>query len=84
MPFTRVMARRWAPALIARTAASPELSSSTRHDHRKASLPPPQTPDDNAGLPEPRRTAAIAAVLAAMVLAVLDAGIVNVALPTIA
>ena len=36
------------------------------------------------GLPEPRRTAAIASVLAAMVLVVLDAAIANVALPTIA
>lgn len=36
------------------------------------------------GLPEPRRTVAIAAVLAAMVLVVLDAAIANVALPTIA
>lgn len=43
-------------------------------------------PEDDAGpaLPEPRRQAAIAAVLAAMVLAVLDAAIVNVALPSMA
>jgi DHA2 family multidrug resistance protein-like MFS transporter len=35
-------------------------------------------------LPEPRRTVAVASVLAAMVLVVLDAAIANVALPTIA
>ena len=38
----------------------------------------------NSGLREPQRTLAIAAVLSAMVLAVLDAAITNVALPTIA
>lgn len=69
--LTPVMARR-ASAVVARSAGSPELSSATGDEVRKE------------GLPEPRRTAAIAAVLAAMVLAVLDAGIVNVALPTIA
>ena len=37
-----------------------------------------------SGLQEPRRTVAIASVLAAMVLVVLDAAIANVALPTIA
>ena len=36
-----------------------------------------------AGLPEPRRTAAVAAVLIAMTLVVLDAGVVNLALTTI-
>lgn len=35
------------------------------------------------GLPEPRRTAAVAAVLAAMALVVLDAGMANLAVPTI-
>ncbi len=40
--------------------------------------------DAGLALPEPQRSAAIAAVLAAMVLAVLDAAIANVALPTIA
>ena len=40
--------------------------------------------DANPELREPQRTVAIAAVLAAMVLAVLDAAITNVALPTIA
>ena len=49
-----------------------------------SSQPPLQTEHANAGLLEPQRTVAIAAVLAAMVLAVLDAAIANVALPTIA
>jgi len=44
----------------------------------------PQTDEASAGLPGLRRTAAIAAVLAATVLAVLDAAVVNVALPTLA
>ena len=43
-----------------------------------------KTDDASAALSEPRRKVAIAAVLAAMVLAVLDAAIANVALPTIA
>lgn len=46
--------------------------------------PPAPAGEAHAGLPEPQRTVAIAAVLAAMVLAVLDAAIANVALPTIA
>jgi DHA2 family multidrug resistance protein-like MFS transporter len=44
----------------------------------------PQQADSGAGLPQPRRTAAIAAVLTAMSLVVLDAGMANVALPTMA
>ena len=43
-----------------------------------------QTDEASPGLLGLRRTAGVAAVLAAMVLAVLDAAIVNVALPTIA
>jgi DHA2 family multidrug resistance protein-like MFS transporter len=38
---------------------------------------------ESTGLTEPRRTRAIASVLAAMVLVVLDAAIANLALPTI-
>lgn len=38
----------------------------------------------NGGLPQPRRIVAIAAVLSAMSLVVLDAGMTNVALPTMA
>jgi DHA2 family multidrug resistance protein-like MFS transporter len=47
---------------------------------------PSAQPTDEAmsGLPEPRRTVAIMAVLLAMALVVLDASIVNVALPTMA
>jgi DHA2 family multidrug resistance protein-like MFS transporter len=44
----------------------------------------PRTVDPSAGLPQPRRSVAIASVLAALVLVVLDAAIANVALPTIA
>jgi DHA2 family multidrug resistance protein-like MFS transporter len=50
--------------------------------HAMPSLP--QIDDASAELPEPRRSAAIAAVLAAVVLVVLDSAIANVALPTIA
>ena len=43
------------------------------------------SPDETAqGLPEPQRTLAIISVLSAMALVVLDAAMVNVALPTIA
>ena len=42
------------------------------------------TPDGDDGLPTPRRTVAAAAILAAIVLAVLDGAIANVALPTLA
>ena len=45
---------------------------------------PLQRDDLNLGPPGPRRITAIVAVLTAMVLAVLDAAVVNVALPTIA
>lgn len=40
--------------------------------------------DEPRGLRQPRQAAAVAAVLAAMTLVVLDAGVANVALPTIA
>jgi DHA2 family multidrug resistance protein-like MFS transporter len=46
--------------------------------HRQAPAEPP------AGLPQPQRAIAIAAVLTAMCLVVLDAGMANVALPTMA
>lgn len=42
------------------------------------------SPGSEAGLPQPRRRLAIASVLTAMSLVVLDAGMVNVALPTMA
>jgi DHA2 family multidrug resistance protein-like MFS transporter len=44
----------------------------------------PPAPEVNSGLPQPQRSIAIAAVLLAMTLVVLDAAIANVALPTIA
>ena len=47
-------------------------------------MPSPRTTDLTDGLPTPRRYVAAAAVLAAIVLAVLDGAIANVALPTIA
>jgi MFS transporter, DHA2 family, multidrug resistance protein len=52
---------------------------------KDAAVPTAAQPDAGAaGLQGPRRQAAIAAVLAAMVLAVLDAAIANVALPSMA
>ena len=59
-------------------------TSCTRDDGRKEVLFSVHTDDEMSGLPEPRRSLAIASVLAAMVLVVLDASIANVALPTIA
>ncbi|MEI7432088.1 MAG: MFS transporter [Betaproteobacteria bacterium] len=56
----------------ARTATLDEMLSALNND------------DAVSGLPEPKRAVAIASVLAAMVLVVLDAAIANVALPTIA
>ncbi|MBK7260636.1 MAG: hypothetical protein IPI03_01555 [Rubrivivax sp.] len=47
-----------------------EPSISARNDERKISPPPMQTAVADAGLLEPQRTVAIAAVLAAMVLVV--------------
>jgi DHA2 family multidrug resistance protein-like MFS transporter len=58
-------------------------ASSARDDDRDATRSTPQMDDASSGLRGPRRTAAIAAVLAAMMLVVLDAAIANVALPTI-
>lgn len=53
-------------------------------NERGRSQPPLQTESASEVLREPQRTVAIAAVLAAMVLAVLDAAIANLALPTMA
>ena len=50
----------------------------------RSPVPTDDAPNGLQGLQGPRRKAAIAAVLAAMVLAVLDAAIANVALPTMA
>ena len=84
IPFTRIMLRLVAPAPSARADTPQASSRSARNDDHKECGPPQLSEGEATGLPKPKRTAAIAAVLAAMVLAVLDAAIVNVALPTIA
>jgi DHA2 family multidrug resistance protein-like MFS transporter len=56
------------------------MDGSSNPDRSSAGSATPQAPD---GLPTPRRYVATAAVLAAIVLAVLDGAIANVALPTI-
>jgi MFS transporter, DHA2 family, multidrug resistance protein len=61
-----------------------EPSPSIQDDDREAVRSPSPTDDASSGLQGPQRSAALAAVLAAMVLAVLDAAIVNVALPSMA
>ena len=58
--------------------------SAVQDDDREAVRSPRPKDDERSGLQGPRRNAAIAAVLAAMVLAVLDAAIANVALPSMA
>lgn len=58
--------------------------SPARDDDRKKMRSTRHADDAMSGLDEPRRTIAIASVLAAMVLVVLDASNTNVALPTIA
>jgi len=63
---------------------SKKSSSAVQDDDREAARSPLQTDAVPSGLQGPRRNAAIAAVLAAMVLAVLDAAIANVVLPTVA
>ena len=78
------MLRLVAPAPSARADTPQASSRSARNDDHKECGPPQLSEGEATGLPKPKRTAAIAAVLAAMVLAVLDAAIVNVALPTIA
>jgi DHA2 family multidrug resistance protein-like MFS transporter len=61
-----------APALVPRDSPESGARSQRRAD-------PP-----HGGLPQPARAAAVASVLTAMTLVVLDAGMVNLALPTIA
>ena len=75
------------PPSLAPLSASKKSPSAVQDDDREAvrsPLPTDGAPNGVQGLQGPRRTAAIAAVLAAMVLAVLDAAIANVALPTMA
>ena len=83
-PLTLAMGRHSTPSAVAPLTASKQSSSSAQNDDREAGRSPLQADDAPSGLQGPRRNAAIAAVLAAMVLAVLDASIANVALPNMA
>ena len=83
-PFSRALGRPWTPAFLTPADAPKSPAQGARHDGCKGSQPPLQTDPASAGPPELQRRVAIAAVLAAMVLAVLDTAITNVALPTIA
>ncbi|MEP7283153.1 MAG: MFS transporter [Rubrivivax sp.] len=82
--LSQVLGLRWPPTFTALADVRQERSSWVRSDARPSSHPEFQTDPASEGLLEPRRTVAIAAVLAAMVLAVLDAAIANVALPVMA
>lgn len=82
--FSQLPSQPWAPTFTAPSDAQRERPASAGNDARKRLCPSSQAADADAGLREPRRTVAIAVVLAAMVLAVLDSAIANVALPTIA
>lgn len=87
MPFTQAIERRLAPIFIAfnaRSSMTQGSTSSARDDERRGMRSAGHADDAISGLGKPRRTVAIASVLAAMVLVVLDAAIENVALPTIA
>ncbi|MGA6827909.1 MFS transporter [Nitrospira sp. NS4] len=67
------------------SSSMPRGSTSPARDSDRKDVRSAGHPDDAiSGLGEPRRTVAIASVLAAMVLVVLDAAVANVALPTIA
>lgn len=87
MSFTQAIGRRLAPIFIAFNLPwpmPPRSMSPARDDDRKKMRSTRHADDAMSGLDEPRRTIAIASVLAAMVLVVLDASNTNVALPTIA
>ncbi len=60
------------------------MLSPTLEPHSPARRPESIVDDERDGLPLPRRYAAVAAILGAIVLVVLDGAIANVALPTIA
>ncbi len=83
-PLTLAQGRHWVPTSLELSARAKKSASSGRHDPRDVVRSPAQADDASSGLQGPRRNAAIAAVLAAMVLAVLDAAIANVALPSMA
>ena len=87
IPFTQAVGRRLGQAFIAFRVPSSMTHGATspaRDDDLKEVRSAGNTDDAMSGLSGPRRAVAIASVLAAMVLVVLDAAIANVALPTIA
>lgn len=87
MPVTQAIGRRLAPIFIAFTVPWSMTRGSSlpaRADDRKERRSTGHTDEAISGLSEPRRRIAIASVLAAMVLVVLDSANANVALPTIA
>lgn len=78
------LGRHRLPPFQATLTALKKSPPAAQDGDREAARSPLQTDDSPSGLQGPRRNAAIAAVLAAMVLAVLDAAIANVALPSMA
>jgi len=78
------LGRHSSPPALAPLTVSKKSRSADQDDDCEAARSPLPTDDGPSGLQGPQRRAAIAAVLAAMVLAVLDAAIANVALPTMA
>ena len=78
------LGRHGLPPSLAPLNVAKKSPSAVQDGDCEAGRSPQQAGDAPSGLQGPRRKAAIAAVLAAMVLAVLDAAIANVALPTMA
>ena len=83
-PVHLALSRHRLPPFQATLTALKKSPFAAQDGDREAARSPLQTDDGPSGLRGPRRNAAIAAVLAAMVLAVLDAAIANVALPSMA
>ena len=83
-PVTMATGCHRAPKVLEPAAASKKPPSSIRHGDGGAVRCPSSTDAAPSRLQGLRHSAAIAAVLAAMVLAVLDTAISNVALPTMA
>ena len=83
-PVHLALGRHSFPPSLAPLTVAKKTPSAVQDDDREPGRSPQQGGDAPSGLQGPRRKAAIAAVLAAMVLAVLDAAIANVALPTMA
>lgn len=87
MPLTQASVRLSARVLVAfNPPSSNDHNTASRAGGDAATETRPQGSGDDGGANrrEPRSTTAIASVLAAMVLVVLDAAIANIALPTIA